>query len=71
MSIVEAIREHVREHGRGMMGDLLFAVAWATLVEVVFAALGGPRWAYYLSMVAGVVAYFGFVASLQAARERA
>lgn len=70
MSIVDAVREHVEEHRSGMVFDLAFAVAWVTLVNVIFAAVGGPQWAYYLFMFAGVVAYFGFVTSLDAARDR-
>jgi hypothetical protein len=70
MSLADALREHVREHHRGMFVDLVFAVAWVTAVSVLFAVLDGPRWAYYLTMFGGVVAYYGFFASLEAARDR-
>jgi hypothetical protein len=56
VSLVETIREHVRENGSGMVSDLLFALVWVTIVEVFFTC---------------VVAYFGFFWSLDVARERA
>ncbi|WP_247009358.1 hypothetical protein [Halorientalis litorea] len=71
MSLVETIREHVRENGSGMVSDLLFALVWVTIVEVFFTFVDGPQWAYYTFMLAGVVAYFGFFWSLDVARERA
>lgn len=70
--LLETVGEHVREHRSGMVVDLLFAVAWVTVVTVVFDVLpGGPQWLYYLTLVGGVVAYFGFFASLEAVREDA
>ena len=69
MSIVDSIRDHVREHRSGMVSDLLFALVWVTLVEVFFTVVDGPQWAYYLFMLAGIVAYFGFFWSLERARE--
>ena len=69
MSIVDTIRDHVREHRRGMVADLVFAVAWVTAVSAFFEMVSGPRWAYYLFMSAGVVAYFGFFWSLELARD--
>lgn len=71
MSLADAIREHVREHKTGMVADFVFALLWVTLVSLIFEVVEGPRWAYYLLMFAGVVAYYGFYASLAAARERA
>jgi hypothetical protein len=68
VSIVDSIRDHVREHRSGMVSDLLFALAWVTLVEVFFTVVDGPQWAYYLFMLAGIVAYFGFFWSLKMAR---
>lgn len=65
MRVVDAIREH----HRSMVADLAFAVAWVTMVSVFFDVVDGPRWAYYLFMFAGVVAYFGFFWSLERARE--
>jgi hypothetical protein len=69
VSIVDSIRNHVREHRSGMVTDLLFALVWVTLVEVFFTVVEGPQWAYYLFMLAGVAAYFGFFWSLDRARE--
>ena len=69
MSRLEAIGEHVREHRSGMFVDLVFAMAWVTVVSLLFELLQGPRWAYYLAMLAGVAAYYGFFWSLDAARE--
>lgn len=70
MSYAERLYEHVREHRGGLLVDLAFAVTWVTLVTVLFDALDGPQWAYYLSLFSGVVAYYGFFASLEAARGR-
>lgn len=70
MSLAETIRNHVREHRSGMLTDLLFALVWVTGVTVLFDVIRGPQWAYYLCLAAGVVAYYGFFASLDAARER-
>ncbi|WP_394341313.1 hypothetical protein [Natrarchaeobius chitinivorans] len=56
-----------------MFVDLVFAVGWVTMVHLLFRVLDGPEWAYYTFMLAGVVAYFGFVSSLESAtagRER-
>lgn len=69
MPLADTVREHVREHRSGMLVDLLFAIAWVTVVTVVFDLLQGPQWAYYLTMFGGVIAYFGFFASLEAVRE--
>ena len=68
MSRVSSIRRHVREHRRGMAFDLVFAVVWVAAVSLLADVLGAPQWASYLLMATGVVAYFGFVWSLSAAR---
>jgi hypothetical protein len=70
VSLVETVREHVRQHRRGMLFDLVFAIAWVTVVSLLFEVVDGPQWAYYLCMGAGVAAYFGFVWSLDAAKEQ-
>jgi hypothetical protein len=70
VSIVDTIRNHVREHRSGMVSDLLFALVWVTLVEVFFTFVDGPQWAYYMFMLAGIVAYFGFFWSLDLARQK-
>jgi hypothetical protein len=53
-----------------MVHDLLFAVVWVTVVDLLFRFVQGPEWAYYLCMVGGVVAYFGFFWSLAAVQRR-
>lgn len=70
VTAIDKIRDYVREHRSGMFVDLVFAVVWVTVVTVIFDVVDGPRWAYYLFMFAGVVAYFGFFTSLDAVRER-
>ncbi|EFW91144.1 hypothetical protein ZOD2009_16181 [Haladaptatus paucihalophilus DX253] len=52
-----------------MVVDLAFAVIWVAVVSALFDALPAPTWAYHLSLFAGVVAYFGFFASLESARD--
>ncbi|WP_117591987.1 hypothetical protein [Haloprofundus halophilus] len=69
MSRLEAIGEHVQQHRRGMFVDLVFAMAWVTVVTLLFDFLQAPQWAYYLAMLCGVLAYYGFFWSLEAARE--
>ncbi|KTG09859.1 hypothetical protein AUR64_09525 [Haloprofundus marisrubri] len=69
MSRLETIGEHVSENRRGMFVDLVFAMAWVTVVTLLFDFLQAPQWAYYLAMFGGVVAYYGFFWSLEAAKE--
>lgn len=69
MSDHETVRDHIREHRSGMVVDLVFAVGWVTMVTMLFNVLDGPQWAYYLCMLAGVAAYYGFFASLEIAQE--
>ena len=64
MGGLDAIRDHVREHKWGMLTDLAFAVVWVTIVSVFFDLVDGPRWAYYMFMLSGIVAYYGFMASV-------
>ncbi|MDG5761596.1 hypothetical protein QA600_19905 [Natronococcus sp. A-GB1] len=59
--------ENAREQRWGIFVDLVFAVSWVTMVEIIFRVLEGPTWAYYMFMLAGIVAYFGFVTSLEMA----
>ncbi|SFG46035.1 hypothetical protein SAMN04488063_2120 [Halopelagius inordinatus] len=66
MSLVDTLREH----GSGMLADLTFAIVWVTGVSLFFEFVDGPQWAYYMFMLAGVVAYFGFFWSLDMAREQ-
>jgi hypothetical protein len=67
-SPVQRLGEYVVAHRRGMVGDLVFAIVWVTVVNAFFRLVDGPTWAYYLMMFAGVLAYFGFVYSFQAAK---
>lgn len=66
-NLLHRVGVYVAEHRHGMVGDLVFAIAWVTLVNAFFRFVDGPTWAYYMFMLAGVVAYFGFVFSAQAA----
>ena len=68
---VTTVREWVataREEKWGMFVDLVFAIAWVTMVELLFRVVDGPTWAYYLLMVSGIVAYFGLVWNLELAK---
>lgn len=62
--------ETAREERWGILTDLAFAVVWVTLVELIFGLFGGPTWAYYMFMLAGIAAYFGFFASLKLAESQ-
>ncbi|UPV76300.1 hypothetical protein M0R89_08550 [Halorussus limi] len=70
-TVRENVRNHVREHRSGMVADLMFAVVWVAAVSMLFDVLQGPRWAYHLTLACGVLAYFGFFASLELAKETA
>lgn len=70
-TVRENVRNHVREHRSAMVADLMFAVVWVAAVSALFDLLQGPRWAYHLALACGVVAYFGFFASLEVAKETA
>ncbi|WP_066415951.1 hypothetical protein [Halorubrum aethiopicum] len=71
-ALVDRLRSHVSENRTGMFQDLVFAVAWVTVVSLLFdhVFVGAPKWAFYLAMIGGIPAYFGFFISLEAARER-
>ena len=66
-NVFHRVGEYILENRRGMLGDLVFALVWVTLVDAFFRLVDGPTWAYYMLMVAGVVAYFGFIYSVQLA----
>ncbi len=68
--MADSLTDYVRENRSGLVTDLVFAVVWVTIVTVVFEILDGPDWAYYAAMLAGVVAYFGFFASLEVAKRK-
>ena len=53
-----------------MLVDLVFALAWVTVVSLLFDLLGAPQWTTYLAMASGVAAYYGFFWSLDTAREK-
>lgn len=69
MSLVDTVVDHVAEHHDGMLFDLVFAIAWVTVVTLLFRGFGAPELVYYGALAAGVVAYYGFVTSLEYARE--
>ncbi|PSQ38452.1 hypothetical protein BRD08_01065 [Halobacteriales archaeon SW_10_66_29] len=71
MSLDDRLRQHVREHKSGMLYDLMFAVVWVALVGFLFdfVFVGAPRWTFYMFMLAGIPAYFGFFWSLELARQ--
>lgn len=58
MSQLDRVAEYVGENRWEMLTDFAFAVAWVTIVTVFFDLVDGPRWAYYMFMAAGVVAYY-------------
>ncbi|MFC7019264.1 MULTISPECIES: hypothetical protein [Haloarcula] len=67
MSRLEAIGRHIREHRSGMVVDMVFAIAWVTVVTVVLDVLmSAPQWLYYLTLLGGIVAYYGFFWTLEA-----
>lgn len=66
-SVFQRIGEYVLENRHGMLGDLVFALVWVTVVNAFFDLVDGPTWAYYVMMLSGIVAYFGFVYSVQLA----
>lgn len=70
MSIAERLREHVSENRTGMVHDLMFAVVWVAIVSLLFDFVftSAPTWAFYMFMLAGIPAYFGFFFSLELAR---
>ncbi|MDL5360361.1 hypothetical protein [Halalkalicoccus sp. NIPERK01] len=70
MDLTDRIREHVRENGTGMVHDLMFAVVWVAVVSFLFefVFVSAPRWTFYMFMLAGIPAYFGFFLSLELAR---
>lgn len=70
MSVIDRLREYAVTHQRGIVHDLLFALVWVGLVSAIFSVVDGPQWAYYLLMLTGVPAYFGFVYSWQLAKQQ-
>ena len=66
-----SLREYVVENRDGILNDLLFAALWVGLVSVLFQVVfpDAPTWAYYLCLLAGIPAYYGFFISLELAVE--
>jgi hypothetical protein len=69
MGWLARIGTHISENKDGMVFDLVFALTWATIVSAFVTLVDGPQWALYLLLAAGVPAYFGFVYSLELAKE--
>lgn len=72
MSLVDRLREHARDHKRGMLHDLMFAVIWVAVISLLFdfVFVSAPWWALYLFLLAGIPAYFGFLFSLEQATDQ-
>ena len=70
-SLADRLREHVSENRGGMLSDLVFAIAWVTVVSLLydFAFPTSPQWVLYMFMLAGIPAYFGFFISLEIAKK--
>ena len=71
MSLADRLREQIAENRAGMLYDFAFAVVWVGFVSFLFDAVftGAPQWAFYMFMLAGIPAYFGFFWSLELARQ--
>jgi hypothetical protein len=69
MGWLARIGNHIYENKDGMVFDMTFALTWVTIVSVFVVLVDGPQWARYLLLVAGIPAYFGFVYSLELAKE--
>lgn len=66
-SRVARVRDHVVENRDTVLADLAFAVVWVAVVTLLFDVVQGPQWAYHLTLAGGIVAHWGFFASLDAA----
>lgn len=60
---IETLRDRVSENRRGMLVDLVFAVAWVTVATVIANALHAPDYARYLLLGAGIPAYYALFIS--------
>lgn len=71
-SLADRVRSQVSENRAGMVQDLVFAIAWVTLVSLLYdvAFAGAPQWVLYMFMLAGVPAYYGFFFSLEIAKRQ-
>lgn len=70
MSLLDAVRDHVVEHHDGMLFDLAFAFTWVIVVTLLFETFDAPQLVYCGALASSVVAYYGFVFSLQHAKEQ-
>ncbi len=54
-----------------MLYDFVFAVAWVAFVSFLFDVVftSAPTWAFYMFMLAGIPAYFGFFWSFELAKQ--
>ena len=61
----------MEENKSGMLYDLMFAVVWVGIVAFLFdfVFVGAPSWAFYMFMLAGIPAYFGFFWPLEALQQ--
>lgn len=68
-SLAGRLRAHARENRSGMLADLAFAVVWVAMISLLFQTLfaGAPTWVFYMFMLSGIPAYFGFFLSLAVA----
>jgi len=58
MSQLDRIVDYFGENRWEVLTDLAFAIAWVTIVSILFDLVDGPQWAYYLFMFSGVLAYY-------------
>ncbi|WP_265111262.1 hypothetical protein [Halosolutus halophilus] len=70
MSGVREWLQTAREERWGILTDLAFAIVWVTMVEVIDYLLETPTWVYYMLMLAGILAYFGFVWNFELATKQ-
>ena len=73
MTLGDRLRDQLAGNSQGMLYDLLFAVVWVTLISALFEFVftTAPTWAYYMFMLSGIPAYFGFFWSLEVAKAQA
>jgi len=70
MGWLARIGNHIYENKDGMLFDLVFALTWVTIVSAFVMLVDGPTWARYLLFAAGIPAYFGFVYSMEFAKQQ-
>lgn len=73
MTLGDGLRDQLAGNSQGIFYDLLFAVVWVTFISALFefVFVTGPTWAYYMFMLSGIPAYFGFFWSLEVAKAQA